>query len=340
MSLSKVRRNARRLLELYKLPLLNDKIAALEARVADLGGRTEAEEKKNYELRCHVTALTERLEALEALQQYIDSLEQRGAVLERRLDPLEFFFLPMREGLDALKSSREVPQALIDDFHAWKAATPVPERPLVSVCVATYNRGRLLTERCIPSILSQTYDRLELIVVGDGCTDDTEERVARIRDPRLKFVNLTERGKYPSDPLRRWMVAGTQPVNAALALAEGDYIAHLDDDDAYLPERLEKLVAFAAENRADFVWHPFWVETEPDEWVVAESPDFAYSHLTTSSVFYRSWFKKVPWDINAYRLLEPGDWNRFRRIKYINPVALRYPEPLLRHYRERSQGAS
>jgi len=226
---------------------------------------------------------------------------------------------------------------MVEEFQEWKARNPIPDRPFVSVCIPTYNRSKLLTERSIPSVLRQTYNHLELIVVGDGCTDETEESVARIEDPRLRFVNLPTRGVYPSDPLRRWMVAGTPAVNRALELAQGDYITHLDDDDEYLPERLKKLVEFATSQACDFVWHPFWWEDESGNWILSECPEMVYAQVTTSSVFYRAWFKKIEWDANAHLLGEPGDWNRFRRIKYLNPVARRFPEPLLRHYRERQQ---
>ena len=50
-----------------------------------------------------------------------------------------------------------------------------------------------MLERCIPSILGQTYDNLELIVVGDGCTDETDELLTAIDDPRLNFINPPER---------------------------------------------------------------------------------------------------------------------------------------------------
>jgi len=238
--------------------------------------------------------------------------------------------------LDALKSNLEVPQEMVDDFFDWKSRNPIPAHPLVTVIVATYNRSRLLTERCIPSILAQTYDNLELIIIGDGCTDDTEELVAQIKDPRLKFHNLPERGRYPSDPIRRWMVAGTAPANKALSLAEGDFITHLDDDDEYVLDRLEKLVIFATDSQCDFVWHPFWWE-QNDGWILNQAVEIAHGQITNGAVMYRGWFKKVQWKMDAYRLMEPGDWNRYRRIKYIGPVAMRYPEPLLRHHRERNQ---
>ncbi len=123
-----------------------------------------------------------------------------------RLNGLQAQVDHVSRDLDALKSSLEVPQEVVDEFFDWKARTPIPAHPLVTVVVPTYNRAGLLVERCIPSILSQTYDNFELIIVGDCCTDQTEELVAQIKDPRLKFYNLTERGQYPSEPHRRWMV--------------------------------------------------------------------------------------------------------------------------------------
>lgn len=254
-----------------------------------------------------------------------------------RMDALEARLDTVQSEMDALKSRLDVSPELLQDFLDWKMQHSIPARPLVSVCVATYNRSRLVTERCIPSILRQTYPNLELIVVGDGCTDDTVDRLGEIDDPRLTFLNLPERGHYPTDSRRRWMVAGTAAINRALSMARGDFVSHLDDDDEYLPERLEKLVEFAVTNQCDFVWHPFWAEDPTGRWYLNEARDFAGGQVTTSSVFYRSWFRKIEWDIDAHRYLEPGDWNRFRRIKYIGPTAARYPEPLVRHYRERNQ---
>jgi sugar O-acyltransferase (sialic acid O-acetyltransferase NeuD family) len=241
-----------------------------------------------------------------------------------------------REEVDLLKSSLEVAPSLRDEFLDWKARHPVPARPLVSVCVATFGRAGLLLERCLPSILEQTYEHLEVIVVGDGCTDDTGKRLARVGDPRVTFVNLPARGRYPDDAVRRWMVAGTPAMNHALDLARGDFVTHLGDDDEHQRDRLEKLVAFATAHGCDLVWHPFWWQTR-EGWEVNEAREFAFAQVTTSSVLYRSWFTRVQWNIDAHRLGEPGDWNRFRRIKYLGPAMMRYPEPLLRHHRERTR---
>jgi hypothetical protein len=126
-------------------------------------------------------------------------------------------------------------------------------------------------------------------------------------------------------------------MNHALSLATGDFITHLDDDDEHMPDRVEKLVRHIQQTRADIVFHPFWRETAPDTWSVNQAARFEYTRVTTSSIFYHRWFRAVPWDLEAYRYHEPGDWNRLRKFLYLGANAVRYPEPLLRHYRERNQ---
>lgn len=210
-------------------------------------------------------------------------------------------------------------------------------QPLISVLIATYNRAELLTERTIPSVIAQTYRNFELIIVGDCCTDDTAERVAAINDPRIIFVNLPQRGDYPTDPKLRWMVAGTAPVNHALSLAKGDFITHLDDDDEFHPQRLEALLHSIKYNSADLVFHSFHHECADGSWLQIEAKDFSFSKVSTGTIFYHHWFKRIPWDPLAYRLREPGDWNRLRKIKYIGAVTKAHPGFLLDHYRERAR---
>jgi hypothetical protein len=318
----------RRLVNLYKLAWAGDRLEALETQLHLVRGELDA---TNARVGAADAALQSQIDQVRADSSRLgDTMYQMSAQEGSQLKSL-------RAHLDTLKSSLEVPQEMVDDFFAWKSRNPIPSRPLITVIVATYNRSRLLIERCIPSILRQTYDHFELIVVGDCCTDDTEELVSQIKDPRLKFHNLPERGRYPSDPIRRWLVAGTEPLNTALSAAQGDFITHLDDDDEYVPDRLEKLVNFAIEHQCDFVWHPFWWEQDDGSWIINQAVELAHAETTNGAVLYRGWFKNLPWKMDAYRLMEPGDWNRCRRIKYIDPVSMRYPEPLLRHYRERNQ---
>src|SRR5688572_24202102 len=103
------------------------------------------------------------------------------------------------------------------------------ESPAISVVIATYNRSRALA-CAIESVRRQTFPDWELIVVGDGCTDDTAEVVARYAaaDARVRFVNLE----------RNW---GEQsaPNNVGRSLARAPLIAYLSHDDLWLPHHLK-----------------------------------------------------------------------------------------------------
>lgn len=103
-------------------------------------------------------------------------------------------------------------------------------KKLVSVVVPTYNRSRLVT-RAIHSVLSQTYSYLECIVVDDASNDDTDRVVQSIQDDRLVYLR---------HETRRHASAAR---NTGIAHAKGDLIAFLDDDDEWLPTKVEKQVA-------------------------------------------------------------------------------------------------
>ena len=230
----------------------------------------------------------------------------------------------------------------IDSYHALRrqpeylAAFEKPE-PLVSVCVATVNRSALLVERAISSLLAQTYRNLQIVVVGDHCTDDTAQRLAELGDSRISFVNLPERGPYPRPGADRWYVAGSNAMNHALSLCKGDFVTHLDDDDAATTDRIETLLTAAQQNFADFLWHRFWCENRDGTWMLLGDGRFEAGKITTGSIFYHRYFTKYPWNVHAYRLNEPGDWNRLRKIKVLRPNLHFVDRPLLFHYAEQSQ---
>ena len=118
-------------------------------------------------------------------------------------------------------------------------------------------------------------------------------------------------------------------------MVTGDLITHLDDDDEYTPDRVGRLVRLLQESRAELVWHPFWWQEEPAaEWSLNEAESFAFTKVTTGSVMYLSWFKRVSWDPLAVRYGAPADWTRYRTMRDMGVRSMRYPEPLLRHYKE------
>lgn len=100
--------------------------------------------------------------------------------------------------------------------------------PRVSVCMPTWNRAPLLSQ-AIDSVLGQTMDDLELVVVDDGSTDDTAAVLGRVKDRRLRVATSP----------RREGIARTR--NRCLAQARGSCIAWLDSDDLYEVDALETL---------------------------------------------------------------------------------------------------
>jgi glycosyltransferase involved in cell wall biosynthesis len=116
------------------------------------------------------------------------------------------------------------------------APSPPRETSLVSVIVPVYQGERLILG-AVRSALQQTHSALEVWVVDDGSTDKTLERIAAIDDPRLHIL------RQPN--------AGTAAArNAALSRARGRYIAFLDADDRWFPEKIEAELA-VLEGRPD-----------------------------------------------------------------------------------------
>ena len=101
---------------------------------------------------------------------------------------------------------------------------------LVSVVIATYN-GASRIAAAIDSVRSQTYPSWEVIVAVDGSSDNTAEVVQGFGDKRISVVSL---------PVNQGPAAAR---NAAFAETKGEFIAYLDDDDAWLPDKLSTQVA-------------------------------------------------------------------------------------------------
>lgn len=116
---------------------------------------------------------------------------------------------------------------------------------LVSVVMPSYNTGRFIA-KSIESVLAQTYTNWELLIVDDASTDNTDEVVAEIKKCHCErsaairyFKNDRNRGAAYSR-------------NLALREAKGEWIAFLDSDDLWLPEKLEKQLNFMKDNGYKF----------------------------------------------------------------------------------------
>ena len=104
--------------------------------------------------------------------------------------------------------------------------------PLVSTIIPTYNRGEAML-RAIESVLEQTWRPLELVIVDDGSTDDTPQVLERMKA-------LAEQHDVTFQSLRQENAGAPAARNTGMAAAKGDYLAHLDDDDRWYPDKLEK----------------------------------------------------------------------------------------------------
>jgi Glycosyl transferase family 2 len=186
--------------------------------------------------------------------------------------------------------------------------------PLVTVRIATYNRGPVVAERAIESVRNQTYENLEILVVGDACDEATSEAVRSVRDERLRFVNLPTRGTYPESPHARWQVAGTHPMNAALAMARGRWIAPCDDDDAFTPTHVERLLAHAITDRLELVWSRAAFRAA-DSWRVTAGPELKMGNISHGTVLYSLGLRFFRHSDTSWKLDEPGDWNLWRRMR-------------------------
>jgi Glycosyl transferase family 2 len=114
--------------------------------------------------------------------------------------------------------------------------------PRVSVITATYNWSSVL-RYAIQSVLWQDFQDFEMLVIGDGCTDDTAAVVASFGDPRLHWHNLPENSGSQS-----------APNNAGIERARGEYVAYLGHDDLWLPDHLSRLVTVMERTDADVAY--------------------------------------------------------------------------------------
>jgi glycosyltransferase involved in cell wall biosynthesis len=107
------------------------------------------------------------------------------------------------------------------------------EKNFISIVIPTYNRASFLKE-AIDSVLSQTYRNFELIVVDDGSTDDTPKLFSSY-DDKIRVITQANQGPSASR-------------NRGIKAAKGDWIAFLDSDDGWKPDKLEKQVQFIKDN--------------------------------------------------------------------------------------------
>ncbi len=141
-------------------------------------------------------------------------------------------------------------------------------KPTISIIIPTYNRSQLIV-RAVKSVLNQTYQDFELIVVDDASTDNTEEVVNSFDDERIRYIRHEEnKGEAAAR-------------NTGIKAARGDYIAYQDSDDEWFPEKLARQIELLehASPEVGVIYTGFW-KTEnhrrtyiPFSWVKQKNGD-------------------------------------------------------------------
>ena len=146
-------------------------------------------------------------------------------------------------------------------------------KPLISVVIPAYNHEKFIGA-AIESVLNQTLDDFELIIVDDGSTDKTAEIIKGYADKRIFYVWQENQDAFNT-------------INRGMSMASGLYVSILNSDDIYHVNRLEKLAAFAKENRADCLFSDVIPISDNGEELT--DPDFGWNqwHQKNRDVYYQ-----------------------------------------------------
>jgi len=218
----------------------------------------------------------------------------------------EYYALTEKEKLKHLREQFE------DDYTNCH----YEDNPKIFIYTPTYNRAELLKERSLKSVLEQTYSNFEYLVVGDGCTDETEKVVKECGDSRVHFFNVPQRAyRYPPSAENHWLCGPVVAANTALMMVNGDWIARIDDDDSWVSDHLEVMLKYAISNNYEFVSGGSKVlRGDQEEYVGGYELYGDYFRLTKpenetnnpviggiSTILYRSYLRYFEFNPDCYR---------------------------------------
>jgi hypothetical protein len=246
-------------------------------------------------------AIGQTRSAVAELTAKIDHLQAAHAASEARLvEILRTVVADEPRQRDALHRLRA------HDSYASPFADP---EPLVSIVIPTHDRGDLLRERSLPSVLAQTYQNFEVIVVGDAAPEGVDAAVESLGDPRISFHNLPYRGPYPMESRSQWYVAGVPPFNEAVRRCRGEWIAPLNDDDSFRPDHLRTLLDVARRDRLELAYGKVAVH-RPDgsELEVGAFPPALGAFTLQTAIIHAGLAPIFPVELSDELFELPWDW--------------------------------
>ena len=142
------------------------------------------------------------------------------------------------------------------------------EIAFVSIIMPTFKRHALLVERAVSSVLTQTYENFELVLVDDNAGEklvsyrqEVEDLVKKLNSDKIVYLQNKEN------------LGGAGARNEGIKIAKGDYITFLDDDDLYLAEKVEKQLNFMLENDLEMSFSKLNIFNEEDKLIDVREHD-------------------------------------------------------------------
>lgn len=262
----------------------------------------------------HTRALDELAARLAGLEQSLgderDAAKRRFVDVRKRVARVEGLAASARDDIPRLRHHLAAARA----EPGYERAYDDPE-PLVSVRIASYQNTDALMDVALDSVFAQTYPRFEVVIVNDGPNDATRRAVEGLKDARIRYLEFSARRRYPDDAGQRWLVAGSPGMNEAARLSVGDWIAPLDDDDAFSPDHIEVLLALARETRAEVAYGAA-IQVDQVTGTSARIHSFPPERggFTFQAALVHQAMRFVEYDEESWRVGEPGDWNVCRRM--------------------------
>ena len=154
-------------------------------------------------------------------------------------------------------------------------------KPLVSIIMPVYN-AQTYIEQAINSVIEQTYQNWELIVINDGSTDQTKEKIECLQDKYNKYSISIMNQKEKTGPAKA--------RNLGLQKAQGEYIAFLDADDRWQENKLEKQITYMEENQISFCYTAFsYIDSQGRQKRKVKVPEkLNYSQLLKNTIIQTS----------------------------------------------------